>query len=75
MRVENSTWTSWSRGRDPVRRDFAEGQGAASARTTKIRPAVMVFPDGFTIDVAPRAVDIYLKPAALPTVEYSSLKQ
>jgi tRNA nucleotidyltransferase (CCA-adding enzyme) len=41
----------------------------------KFGTAVLVFPDGFKIDVATARVEYYLEPAALPTVEYSSIKQ
>jgi tRNA nucleotidyltransferase (CCA-adding enzyme) len=58
---------------------FAEAFG--SSRGARVRPhhkfgtAVLVFPDGFKVDVATARVEYYLEPAALPTVEYSSLKQ
>ena len=58
---------------------FAEAFGAAMQ--ARVRPhhkfgtAVLVFPDGFKIDVATARVEYYLEPAALPTVEFSSLKQ
>ena len=54
---------------------FAEEQGARLRPHYKFGTAVMVFPDGFKLDVATARVEYYLKPAALPTVEYSSLKQ
>ncbi len=41
----------------------------------KFGTAVLIFPDGFKIDVATARVEYYLQPAALPTVEYSSIKQ
>jgi tRNA nucleotidyltransferase (CCA-adding enzyme) len=40
----------------------------------KFGTAVLVFPDGFKVDVATARVEYYREPAALPTVEYSSLK-
>jgi len=58
---------------------FAEAFGVSTG--ARVRPhhkfgtAVLVFPDGFKIDVATARVEYYLEPAALPTVEYSSLKQ
>ena len=58
---------------------FAETFGAGEA--ARVRPhhkfgtAVLVFPDGFKIDVASARVEYYVEPGALPTVEYSSLKQ
>jgi len=54
---------------------FGEEQGARVRPHHKFGTAVIVFPDGFKIDVATARVEYYLKPAALPTVEYSSLKQ
>jgi tRNA nucleotidyltransferase (CCA-adding enzyme) len=36
--------------------------------------AVMIFPDGFKIDVATARLEYYEKPGALPTVELSSIK-
>src|SRR5512143_358943 len=63
-----------------------EGDGIVFAETfaaehpCRVRPhhkfgtAVLVFPDGFKLDVATARVEYYLAPAALPTVEYSSLK-
>ena len=40
----------------------------------KFGTAVLVFPDGFKVDVATTRVEYYREPGALPTVEYSSLK-
>ncbi|MBE0607631.1 MAG: CBS domain-containing protein, partial [Deltaproteobacteria bacterium] len=54
---------------------FAEEQGARVRPHHKFGTAVLVFRDDFKIDVATARVEYYLKPAALPTVEYSSLKQ
>ncbi len=54
---------------------FAQEQGARVRPHHKFGTAVLVFPDGFKVDVATARVEYYLKPAALPTVEYSSLKQ
>ena len=54
---------------------FAEEQGARVRPHHKFGTAVLVFRDGFKVDVATARVEYYLKPAALPTVEYSSLKQ
>ncbi len=63
-----------------------EGDGIAfseafsQAYPCRVRPhhkfgtAVLVFPDGFKVDVATARVEYYREPAALPTVEYSSLK-
>src|SRR3990172_6924924 len=40
----------------------------------KFGTAVLVFPDGYKVDVATARVEYYQEPAALPIVEYSSLK-
>ncbi|WP_224982156.1 CBS domain-containing protein [Geomonas agri] len=40
----------------------------------KFGTAVIVFPDGFKIDVASTRLEYYVSPGALPTVERSSLK-
>ncbi len=59
--------------------EFAEA--FAKENPCRVRPhhkfgtAVLVFPDGFKVDVATARVEYYLEPAALPTVEYSSIKQ
>jgi tRNA nucleotidyltransferase (CCA-adding enzyme) len=41
----------------------------------KFGTAVMIFPDGFKLDVATARVEYYVEPAALPTVSFSSMKQ
>src|SRR5512143_4050626 len=76
MRVENLDVDIVGEG-DGIRfaEAFAEEQGARLRPHYKFGTAVMVFPDGFKLDVATARVEYYLKPAALPTVEYSSLKQ
>lgn len=40
----------------------------------KFGTAVIIFPDGFKIDVASARMEYYKSPAALPTVEMSSIK-
>jgi tRNA nucleotidyltransferase (CCA-adding enzyme) len=65
-----------------------EGQGIPFARQLaeefsdcrvrgheKFGTAVMLFPDGFKIDVATARHEYYARPGALPTVETSSLKR
>lgn len=76
MRVENLDVDIVVEG-DGIRfaETFAEEQGARVRPHHKFGTAVLVFPDGFKVDVATARVEYYLKPAALPTVEYSSLKQ
>ncbi|MEW6719943.1 MAG: CBS domain-containing protein, partial [Thermodesulfobacteriota bacterium] len=54
---------------------FGLQEGARVRSHHKFATAVLVFPDGFKIDVASARVEYYLEPGALPTVEYSSLKQ
>jgi tRNA nucleotidyltransferase (CCA-adding enzyme) len=54
---------------------FGAQEGARVRSHHKFGTAVLVFPDGFKIDVASARVEYYLEPGALPTVEYSSLKQ
>lgn len=63
-----------------------EGDGIAFAKTyaeknklrihahEKFGTAVIIFPDGFKIDVASARTEYYKFPAALPTVEMSSIK-
>ncbi|MCK4739097.1 MAG: CBS domain-containing protein [Deltaproteobacteria bacterium] len=40
----------------------------------RFKTAVIIFPDGFKIDIATARLEYYEKPGALPTVELSSLK-
>jgi tRNA nucleotidyltransferase (CCA-adding enzyme) len=40
----------------------------------KFGTAVIIFPDGFKIDVASTRTEYYLEPGALPTVEHASIK-
>ncbi len=58
--------------------EFAkEYAGIANARINaydKFGTAVIIFPDGFKIDVASARMEHYKFPAALPTVEMSSIK-
>ncbi|MBI1912211.1 MAG: CBS domain-containing protein [Deltaproteobacteria bacterium] len=52
----------------------------AKRRELRVRPhhrfrtAVLIFPDGFKIDIATARLEYYEKPGALPTIEQSSLK-
>ena len=55
-------------------KDFAESYGARVRSYKKFGTAVVIFPDGFKIDVATARLEYYEYPAALPTVELSSLK-
>lgn len=54
---------------------FAREAGCRVRSHRKFGTAVVIFPDGFKVDVATARVEYYVRPAALPTVEYSSLKQ
>ncbi len=54
---------------------FAAGEGARVRPHQKFGTAVLIFPDGFKVDVASARVEYYVEPGALPTVEFSSLKQ
>ena len=51
------------------------GQNGCRVNThQKFGTAVMVFPDGFKVDVASARLEYYVMPAALPIVEHSSIK-
>ena len=54
---------------------FAREEGARVRPHHKFATAVLVFPDNSKVDVASARVEYYMTPGALPTVEYSSLKQ
>lgn len=53
---------------------FAREHGCRVKSHQKFGTAVIVFPDGFKIDVASTRLEFYASPGALPTVERSSLK-
>ena len=53
---------------------FASRFGCRCKSHVKFGTAVIVFPDGFKIDVASTRLEYYETPAALPVVERSSLK-
>ncbi len=55
-------------------REFAGRFGARINAYAKFGTAVIIFPDGFKIDVASARMEYYKFPAALPTVEMSSIK-
>jgi tRNA nucleotidyltransferase (CCA-adding enzyme) len=55
-------------------RKFAVKFGARSREFQKFKTAVIIFPDGFKIDVATARTEYYEAPGALPIVEYSSIK-
>jgi len=53
---------------------YASLTGARIHSYKKFGTAVIIFPDGFKIDVASARMEYYKFPAALPTVEMSSIK-
>lgn len=53
---------------------LAKAHGCRVKSHQKFGTAVIVFPDGFKIDVASTRLEFYSSPGALPTVERSSLK-
>jgi len=55
-------------------RKYAELVGARIHTHEKFGTAVIIFPDGFKIDVASARLEYYKFPAALPVVEMSSIK-
>jgi tRNA nucleotidyltransferase (CCA-adding enzyme) len=55
-------------------RSYAARCGVRSREFQKFKTAVLIFPDGFKIDVATARTEYYEAPGALPIVEYSSIK-
>ncbi len=55
-------------------RRYAETRGCRCRSHQKFGTAVLIFPDGFKVDVATARTEYYEHPAALPTVELSSIK-
>ena len=55
-------------------KEFAKIEGTHLHTHAKFRTAVIIFPDGFKIDVASARLEYYKFPAALPDVEMSSIK-
>ena len=53
---------------------YAKIVGARIHSHAKFGTAVIIFPDGFKIDVASARMEYYKFPAALPTIEMSSIK-
>jgi tRNA nucleotidyltransferase (CCA-adding enzyme) len=53
---------------------FAQSAGARTHTHAKFGTAVIIYPDGFKIDVASARMEYYQFPAALPTVEMGSIK-
>ncbi|MCU0598449.1 MAG: CBS domain-containing protein [Desulfobacterales bacterium] len=55
-------------------KEFAKRLNVRFNAHAKFGTAVIIFPDGFKIDVASARMEYYKSPAALPTVEMSSIK-
>jgi tRNA nucleotidyltransferase (CCA-adding enzyme) len=55
-------------------KNFAARHGARARVFQKFKTAVIIFPDGFKVDVATARTEYYDAPGALPVVEYSSIK-
>jgi tRNA nucleotidyltransferase (CCA-adding enzyme) len=55
-------------------RTFAARHGARARVFQKFKTAVIIYPDGFKMDVATARTEYYDSPGALPVVEYSSIK-
>ncbi len=53
---------------------FAKEYGLRFRSHRKFNTAVLIFPDGLKVDVASARMEYYKYPAALPIVEFSSLK-
>lgn len=53
---------------------YAKSVGARTHAHQKFGTAVIIFPDGFKIDVASARMEYYQFPASLPVVEMSSIK-
>ena len=54
---------------------FAKMMGARINTYSKFGTSVVIFPDGFKVDVATARMEYYTSPAALPEVETSSIKR
>lgn len=55
-------------------RAFAERYGVRARCHKKFNTAVLIFPDGLKVDVATARLEYYQYPAALPVVQFGSLK-
>jgi tRNA nucleotidyltransferase (CCA-adding enzyme) len=54
--------------------EYARRYGCRVRAHKKFATAVLIFPDGFKVDVASARTEYYLEPGALPTVETASIK-
>ncbi len=55
-------------------RHFSHRFDCRSRSHKRFKTAVIIFPDGFKIDVATARLEYYEKPGAMPTIEKSSIK-
>lgn len=55
-------------------RAFARSRNCRVRAHKKFGTAVLIFPDGFKVDIASARTEFYHQPAALPTVENASVK-
>lgn len=55
-------------------RSYVEKHGGRFRSHPKFQTAMLIFPDGFKVDVATARTEYYEHPAALPRVELSSIK-
>lgn len=55
-------------------REFAQLCPCRVREHDKFRTAVVIFPDGFKVDIASARIEYYESPAALPTVEHASIR-
>lgn len=55
-------------------RSYVEKHGGRFRSHSKFQTAMLIFPDGFKVDVATARTEYYEHPAALPRVELSSIK-
>jgi len=53
---------------------FARGNKCRVRSHRKFGTAVLIYPDGFKIDIASARMEYYLQPGALPDVEHASVK-
>lgn len=76
LRRENLDIDIVIEGGDGIRfaEQFAKERKLKMRAHHRFKTAVLIFPDGFKIDVATARLEYYEKPGALPTVEQSSLK-
>lgn len=54
--------------------EFARYTNSRTRTHPKFGTAVVIFPDGFKVDIATARLEYYERPGALPTVELSSIK-